>query len=352
MLNGIEPTLEKPQQACLICAFRYLHLMGKFIGISPLTSIHNPNQTKISYSGFFISGLCCLMLLSNVYFNFGDIANYDLHTHKLRIIYLINDTIYVTIAGICSLISLIQIRYKIMELNGLFQIIQAKEAYGMEVIFNQKHGKIFYFRANLACFGAILACGCQMIWELFDYDTNFKIFRIVATSLACYVTMMLLFQFIGSCHLYCYLFEELLEALKVALHQRDASLVIELRRLRRLYASYIFNLRVLDKFYNPTKIVLTSLVLVSMVVNFYLIIMSFIEDSLETMMNLQSLYKLIGTLVATIWFFGTADQLKGSVSKIYSHALKHLQSCELAMTTSRHMIDTCKIYHIAYTPMF
>lgn len=326
-MHSINPNLKQIHD-CIACLSRPLLRLGAVCGISTLSikcphTKKNPNpiaKFEISSALTILSAILYIFPLIGIIKSLVQV--FSMKDEKMKSLRLTVEALFSIGAAATWILSLIQRKKRMLELNGLSVIIENRQYYGISTFLSTKATKIFLRRIYLMiAFIIVIDLNFLLysVYENTESEMYLNILRVIVIVLCSYVQSTAIFHCILETVLYLTLYKKCFYQLKRALKERiifcnqeegndpkrkvvsvspvELPLEITLRRLSRLYLGLTYNYKQFVAYLNPAFTVWWLIVVSILILSFYFLVIVYInsehDDILLTVRSYGSVFGII-----------------------------------------------------------
>ncbi|KAF2900676.1 hypothetical protein ILUMI_05512 [Ignelater luminosus] len=342
---------------CVVCLFRPLWILGSISGNSVMSftcphidpSIKSPKVSK-SDVRLIISSIYCLIIIGHAIFSCYEL--FYLTNDFFKILFLFSEIIFCIGTLNFAMTGTINYKERILELNGITSIIENRRYYGITTFLSSKTTQSFLIKSYLII-GLIVWSGLgfaiyfmESAYQITDsiplmyYYTGTVFVYNISQTVSIYQSML-------ACCMHRVLFKTCLNRLRQILTNRlnmkamsqeqsvgkEISLVAqsekialeeELKRLKCLYTSLVYNYRELNRFLYPTILIWCVLWVAMLICGFYML-----SITLEYGIDSNTLVQIAGccsSVLLIVYYMSLAEKVAVVISgTVVTYVLVALQ---------------------------
>lgn len=322
---------------CIVCVLYPLLKLGSISGTFVI-SFSCPHITKnqscfprFSKSNVYIliSLILALPVMINIFFNIYKIK-YLLGDDEVNILSALNE-VFISIGafGFC-MTRIIKHKKLLLELRGFSTIINNRKLYGFTTLLSYRVTKIFMLESYLLASIVVTAefsLAVYLLWYIvtFQQHSSFYIFEMIMFGWNNYILGVNFFHSLLASLIYKKLLKKCLKRIKVAMIKRselqfnvinkqsDSVFLQEsIIKLKCLYSSLIYNFDQINTYTHPAFLIWWLVVLALFISDFYLIVLTFIDNNTpDVFLFLRAYINVVGLLV----YLATVADINSVVSK-------------------------------------
>ena len=315
------------EEKCIICSFKYLHILTKWTGYFcfqiDCNNLHTNKTVHFSKKDLSIAIFLCILLLygacdsimSLVYNNYGGNGTF------FRLLFMIVIDIEMCL---CEIVFLVQINVAKLVVEQLIDILNDRTLFPINIFWSKRQFKIYEYKSFTVCLLLILTIAILILfYRLYGSDPNISYVKEISLYILCYCYLSFAFATFMSVDLYCLIinaFEKYVQVLvsdisrnkQVVSNMHD---IAKLQNISRLYLKIYFCFQQYICYYSPNIVIF----MVGLGFAFLLIILSILFYALEGKIDIIGIMSVSIATPYCAWVFLKAETImrKASIFNIH-----------------------------------
>lgn len=314
---------------CLACTFYYLFKMGSICGSFPFsfTCPHTKPPSRIpkffkSAKVLIVSIILILPVLINIFFCLHILFAFE--NSKFHSLFTWNDILLAIGTLALVLPSIIKRNERLIEINGLVEIIEKRKYYGFHSFVTERITSTFIKLSYLAVLLTFISQIPLLIYlsnsTISTFDSSYYFtFKMIVFSINNYIQCISIFQNMLHNSFYKALFKRNFEQIENIMNERtrvwrsqngfvvidvvndvpeNVPFMVILKRARYLYTSLVYNYEQMNNFMQSSTLVWWLSLIASLIIDFYILVLLYNESLMGDIVITAKTYSgVIGTIV-------------------------------------------------------